>query len=239
MSINKHAILFDPSETDCDNVGAYLRSSDGTLLTHTTAGSKEALDVNIAASDIQLEVDLDHTEDSVRLGDGTSFFTSTSENGDIALDVHLSNSNIEVTQGTSPWVIGDGGGSITVDFTRLDDSTDTVAIGDGTDTLVIESDGSINVNSSESGFSGCNYESVSVGTTATDLLATELANRKSISIQNLGSKPIFIGCDNSVTDTNGTKIPKGATAEFRMGDSIDVHAITTTGTVDVRILEFS
>lgn len=120
----KEQLVFDTSDATSiahsDSVGAYVRSSDGTLITHTTNGPKEALDVNIAASDIQLEVDLDHTEDSVRLGDGTSFFTSTSENGDIALDVHISNSNIEVTQGTSPWVVGDGGGSLTVDAVDLD-----------------------------------------------------------------------------------------------------------------------
>lgn len=37
-----------------------------------------------------------------------------------ALDVFLMNPSISVTQGTSPWVIGDGGGSITVDAVDLD-----------------------------------------------------------------------------------------------------------------------
>lgn len=43
----KQQIVFDTtvSDDDRDNIGAYLRSSDGTLLTHTTDGSKEALDV--------------------------------------------------------------------------------------------------------------------------------------------------------------------------------------------------
>lgn len=95
----KDQLVFDVTDAntiaDSDSVGAYVRSSDGTLITHTTEGSKEALDVNIAASDISIDVDLDHTEDSVRLGDGTNFLTSTSENGDIALDVHISNTSIE------------------------------------------------------------------------------------------------------------------------------------------------
>ena len=44
-----------------------------------------------------IEVIIDHTNDSIRLGNGTSFFTSTNENGDIALDVHISNSSLSVT----------------------------------------------------------------------------------------------------------------------------------------------
>lgn len=44
-----HKLVFDTTDAntqaDSSNVGAYLRSSDGTLLTHTTDGSREALDV--------------------------------------------------------------------------------------------------------------------------------------------------------------------------------------------------
>jgi hypothetical protein len=59
-NLSLERFLFDPSDAaEGPNIGSYLRSSDGTLLTHTTAGSKEALDVNIAAADIDLQVDLD------------------------------------------------------------------------------------------------------------------------------------------------------------------------------------
>lgn len=96
----KDQLIFDVTDADTiadsDSVGSFLRASDGTLLTHTDVGGKKALDVRVAEG-INVEVDLDHTDDSVRLGDGTSFFTSTSENGDISLDVHLSNTSIEVT----------------------------------------------------------------------------------------------------------------------------------------------
>ena len=112
MSLEK--LVFDVTDAntiaDSHSVGAYVRSSDGTLITHSTVGGKEALDVSIADG-INVEVDLAHTDDSVRLGDGTSFFTSTSENSDIALDVHISNTSIAVT---------DGGGSLTVDAVDLD-----------------------------------------------------------------------------------------------------------------------
>jgi hypothetical protein len=96
----KDQLIFDVTDAntiaDSDSVGAFLRASDGTLLTHTDVSGKKALDVRLAEG-VNVEVDLAHTDDSIRLGDGTAFFTSTSENGDIALDVHLSNSSIAVT----------------------------------------------------------------------------------------------------------------------------------------------
>ena len=96
----KDQLIFDTTDAntiaDSDSVGAFLRASDGTLLTHTDVGGKKALDVRMAEG-VNVEVDLSHVDDSVRLGDGTAFFTSTSENGDIALDVHLSNTSIAVT----------------------------------------------------------------------------------------------------------------------------------------------
>lgn len=153
----KSKLIFDVTDADTiaasDSVGAYVRSSDGTLIDHQTINSEEwlntaaalfdsagngitssgnALDVNIASSDIQIDVDLDHTEDSVRLGDGTNYFTSTSENSDIALDVHISNTSIAIT-------------ATDLDIRDLDASQDNIAISDGTDTLEINDDGSINI----------------------------------------------------------------------------------------------
>jgi hypothetical protein len=259
MSITKHKLIFDPAESDdYDKVASYLSASDGTLLTHTGG----ALDVNIKTSDIQIQVDLAHTEDSVRLGDGTSFFTSTSENGDIALDVHLSNSSIAVTatdldirdlafatdsvtahQGGT-WTIDSITNPVTVTATDLDirdlsHLTDSMKIGDGVEFLAIEADGSINVNASEAGYSSCNNEAKVIATTATDIVATELSNRKELTLQNVGGKDVYIGCDASVTTANGILVPKGATASFRFGAGINVHAIADGASSELRVLELA
>ena len=87
---------------------------------------------------------------------------------------------ITVNQGTSPWVIGDGGGSITVDAADLDirdlsHSQDSVKIGDGTDFLAINADGSINAAFTEGGYSTWQVTNVSVTTTESTVSA--LANR--------------------------------------------------------------
>ena len=96
----KDKLIFDVTDAntiaDSDSVGAFLRSSDGTLLTHSTVGGKEALDVSIADG-VNVEVDLSHIDDSVRLGDGTDFFTSTTVGADIGLDVNIINASIAVT----------------------------------------------------------------------------------------------------------------------------------------------
>jgi len=83
----------------------------------------------VSATDLDIR-DLLHTQDSIRLGDGTAFFTSTSENSDIALDVHISNTEIAVVQGSdSPWSIDDNGGSITVDGTIAATQSGTWTVG--------------------------------------------------------------------------------------------------------------
>jgi hypothetical protein len=49
--ISKEKPVFDPQNPDdTDSIGAYVRSSDGTLITHTDVKNKPSLDVNVANS---------------------------------------------------------------------------------------------------------------------------------------------------------------------------------------------
>lgn len=51
-SITKDQLIFDATMiADSDSVGAFVRSSDGTLITHTTIGAKEHLDTTAALFD--------------------------------------------------------------------------------------------------------------------------------------------------------------------------------------------
>jgi hypothetical protein len=256
MSITKHKISFDPADSDdYDTVASYLKAADGTLITHTGA----ALDVNIKTSDIAIDVESDHTEDSVRLGDGTAFYTSTSENGDISLDVHISNSDLDIRDLAFATDSVDVSGSeisldaatlaalesVTVsatdlDIRDLDSAQDSVEIATAAgQALTIESDGSLNVNSSEAGYSACSNATKAIAITATDIVTSELTDRKELTIQNVGSKDVYIGCDNTVTTSNGLLVPKGATASFRFGPSINVHAIADGGVSELRVLELA
>jgi hypothetical protein len=81
----------------------------------------------------QFEVSISHVDDSIRLGDGTTLFTSTSSGGKTGLDVSL---------------IG------------------PIKITDGTDTLAINTDGSLNVNIVSSGASYLNVYNEATGVVA-------------------------------------------------------------------------
>jgi hypothetical protein len=93
----KDQLVFDTTDAvsiaHSDSVGAFIRSSDGTLITHTTVSGKEALDVRIAEG-INVEVDLDAADDSVAayLSDGAgTALTSTLVGADQSLDVNVAN----------------------------------------------------------------------------------------------------------------------------------------------------
>ena len=88
--LGKDKLVFDTTATlsENDNVGAFVRASDGTLITHTTYGGVQALDVSISnasivvtATDLDIR-DLSHTQDSVKIGDGTDFL-AINANGSI------------------------------------------------------------------------------------------------------------------------------------------------------------
>lgn len=250
-----HKLVFDTTDAtsiaDSANVGAYLRASDGTLLTHTDVGGKKALDVRLAEG-VNVEVDLSHTDDSVRLGDGTSFFTSTTVGADIGLDVNLINASIAVTQGTSPWVIGDGGGSITVDATDFDirdlaAATDSVSSwtkdGSGTaitstlngakQSLDVHIANTIAVNDAALANTAIATAQNAIGTggTAEDLVASPLANRKYLFATNMGNKNAYIGAS-GVTASNGFPMYPGSILEMRAGAAIDIEWVTAdTGDV--------
>lgn len=298
----KDQLIFDVTDADTiadsDSVGAFLRSSDGTLITHSTVGGKEAIDVSIADG-VNVEVDLSHIDDSVRLGDGTAFFTSTSENGDVALDVHLSNSSIAVTatdldirdlvfatdkvdvsgsevsldaatlaaletitvlQGTSPWVIGDGGGSITVDAVDLD-IRDITAVSDSiashtfdgagtaiTSTLIGGVDQALDVNvANEISINDAALAdtaianaalAITAANTAESAVASALASRKYLSIYNNDNRKMYVG-GAGVTAATGFPLSPGSYMEMRAGASVDVQVVSPKASHDVRTLELS
>jgi len=88
----KDQLIFDVTSADTildsDSVGAFLRSADGTLITHTDVGGKMSLDVRVSEG-INVEVDLSHVDDSIRLGDGTDLTTTTTIGSDVGLDVNV------------------------------------------------------------------------------------------------------------------------------------------------------
>lgn len=113
--IAKERLVFDTANIDeSDKVGSYLLSADGTLITHTTEGAKEALDVSIANTSIAVTAtnldirDLAFATDKVDVSG-----SSVSITGDV-----------NVTQGTSPWVVS----ATNLDIRDLAFATDKVDV---------------------------------------------------------------------------------------------------------------
>lgn len=206
MSITLDELIFDPANPD-----------DGANVGATLRGADGTVIGNVA--------------DALKVTGEVSFASGS----EVALDAATLAALETVT-------IEDGGGSITVDAVDLDirdlsDATDSVAIGDGTNSLSVNADGSINVVSQGTAcFETLQNSAQSVTTTASQITPTPLSGRKEITIQNLGSKDIWLGSTAGVTASNGIKLPRGASATYNWCDTATIFAVSD-GTSDVRIME--
>lgn len=254
--ISLDELIFDPANpNESSNVGAHiLAGDDGTPIGHVG----DALKVDIGTvTDLDIR-DLDATQDNVAISDGTntlvvngdgSINTTTTISGTVdvtgstvALDaptlaalenitVTVDNSELEITNDVgNPIPISDAGGSITVDAVDLDIRDLTFA------TDSVDASGSEVKQDSYDNFKHSNQ---TITGTAAALAGTALTNRVNMLIQNLGSKDIYIGSDNTVTTSTGIKIPRGASAEFMFSAGSTPHAIADGGSADVRLLEMA
>lgn len=128
-----------------------------------------------------------------------------------------------------------------LDIRDLTHVSDSVKIGDGTDFLAINADGSINAQTYEGGYSAWSVVAASVDTTAggTQLVASPLSGRLRVEIQNLGSNDIYIKEATGVTTANGLKIPKGSSYEQLLDAGAAIWAIAASGTADLRIAQYA
>lgn len=274
-NLSKDRLIFDPSDTaESDNIGAYLRAgSDGDLLSSTNVGGKEGLDVNlinasveVSATDLDIR-DLSHSQDSVKVGDGTEFLEV---NADGSLNAVVSATDLDVRD--------------------LSHSQDSVKIGDGTDLLAVNADGSINVNLTDDGVAddaadsgnplkigGKAYSSLSgdpvdngdranlaqdlyrrvyihdapnmsvlsakvtVGATEVALPASALAGRTRVMIQNISSNDVYVGGTGVTTSgaTMGLRVAKGGTLSLEAGQNVALFAIAAGAGNDVIVMELA
>lgn len=84
------------------------------------------------------------------------------------------------------------------------------------------------------------YGALSVTTSAQEVKvgASALDERKVITIQPLNGD-LYMGYDNSVTASTGTKIYQGQVYAMEATEKLLVFIVASTGTVDVRITEIS
>ena len=76
---------------------------------------------------------------------------------------------------------------------------------------------------------------VSVGTTATALPASALANRRALIIRNNGSATVYLGAA-GVTTASGFPLDPGQSLALEIG-TLAIYGRVASGTVEVRVLE--
>lgn len=163
--------------------------------------------------------------------DGTNaqlFLTDTS--GRLFVNV---NGDVNVTQGTSPWVVS----ATDLDIRNLSASQDNVAISDGTDTLAVNADGSINVQTVEAGYAS--WSVVALSATTTEASISALSGRLRVEIQNLGSNDVYIRQITGVSAANGLKIPKGSSYEQALDAGAAIFYVSAAGTADLRVAQYA
>lgn len=263
MSVTARLVYDPAAASSSHSVGSYvLAGDDGTAIGHVSDALKVSFtnaSLAVTATDLDIR-DLVFATDKVDVsGSEVSLDSATLA----ALET------ITVNQGTSPWVIGDGGGSITVDGTvavtqstspwvvsatdldirDLTHVSDSVKVGDGTDFLAVNNDGSINV-AITSGFVDADdslantsifVEARAVSTTSIDLTAAAgIANRKWLYMANMGNKAIFIG-PSGTTAADGYPCFPGQQSEFRIGAAVTPKVIGEAGasSEDIRIMQLN
>jgi hypothetical protein len=269
-----HRLVFDTTSTDTQNesanVGAYLRASDGTLLTHTGG----ALNVSFSTvTDLDIR-DLNASQDNVAISDGTDTLAInadgsiniTDNGGSITIDatdldirdLDSATDSVAAVQSGSWEVSLDAATlaaleTITVtatdlDIRDLDAAQDSVQANlfDGAGNSISSTSNALNVHIASGDLDDSlantaivvNATSVNNTVGGTDLIGTDLANRKWLFAYNNGNRDAFIG-PSGVTAATGFPLPSGAMIELRAGPAINLHAITNSGTADMRMLQLS
>jgi hypothetical protein len=246
--LSKDRVVFDAAAiTESDKVGSFILGSTGALVESRAIGGSDwlqvaaalfdkdgdgidsttsALWVHLKASDVAINVELDHTDgDSVQIGDGTDIMAI---NGDGSINAIVTATNLDIrdlsaaTDSVSAWT-KDGTGT---------------AIGSTASALNVYVTGStaLTVNDAALANTAVAATPVSTATTATNLVASALSARKYLLVQNLGNRSIYVG-PSGVTTSSGLRVSSGSTLELRLGAAVSLYGICDSGTQDTRTLE--
>lgn len=238
--LNKDTIVFDPADpTVSDDIGAYIRSSDGTLITHTNVGGKNGLDVNvlndiaITATDLDIR-NLDYTQDNVAIKGSTGNQLAINADGSINANVDVSVTSGSDKAEDAASASGDIG---TYVLSVREDTlaTSTSASGDY-QSMKTDALGRLYVNDSHQSML---VTAASVATTAAALVVSSLANRKQILIQNISTKNVYLDTADTVTDSTGFKLGAGMSLELDLAAAVTLYAIAVGASADVRIIELA
>jgi len=243
----KDRLIFDAADlAESDQVGAHLYAG-GTALTQTGG----ALDVNVTNA---ISVSIDHTTDSIKIGDGTDFLAvnadgsinvvATATNLDIR-DLAFATDSVTAHQG-GVWSVGltdlvaddaaDAGGSLQTGTRSIFGPLSALSATNDRADMISDKYRRLIVNNSPNiAILGTSVSLVNTGAVA--LPPTALDGRMEMEIQNLGPNDIYVG-PTGVTTSNGLRVAKGATYTLKLSDAVVIYAIgTSPAASDVRVME--
>lgn len=259
MSVTSR-LVFDPTDVDTiaasSSVGSFVRAGDdGTLIGHVS----DALKVNftntslpISATDLDIR-DLAFATDKVDVSG-----SSVSISGDV-----------NVTQGTSPWVVSAtnldirdlafatdkvdvSGSSVTVSATDLDirnltAASDSVAawLNDGSGNAISSTAGAIDVNIKSGDIddslanTSIDNESRTVGTSAIATTAAAALANRKWLYLANESNKSLYFGKAGITTANGFPVHPGDKHEFRIGAAVATNVIGTGAGLDLRVMQLA
>ena len=246
-ALSKDQLVFDSSDpTEGDQIGGWvLAGDDGTPITHTTIGLKEALDVNIVngpddaiykEDSVHADEDLGNQVLSVRKN---ALSANTDADGDYASLL----TNNDGALWTVP--VGDVGDD---EAEPAGNNANPVKVGFTVDDVLTASTDGFRVQAVSDLYRrqwvnngadiAMTHAAVSVDDTigGTQLKASALACRRNLLIQNLDNKAIYIGLT-GVTAANGIRVGAKQSMMLDIGPHIDVYALGDAGAADVRVME--
>lgn len=218
--VSLEKLLFDPLTLEGQQVGSFLISKSGEVIDSTDVSGKKGLDVNVL-NELTVDVDLDHTTDSIKIGDGTTLAGVTVANELKVFDA-TANANLDAIEALL-------GGNLSVNINSdlpLVYTADSVTAHQGTSPWIVE----------EAAIESTENSAVSVSDA--QVLVTALVGRRLITIQNIGSNDCAIG-KTGLTFANGFVLYKGNSITLEIGNA-PLYAICASGkTTNLRVLQFA
>lgn len=224
------------------SISTWTKDGAGTAITSTLVSGKQGLDVNlvnasvvVSGTDIDIR-DLSHTQDSVKIGDGTDFLAIAND-GSIGV-TQVGTWNVNLTDDSVADDAADSGNPFKVGSRAFFGALNAISASNDRADLLSDKYRRIFVNDAPQ-IAPLATAVVVGNVTAVALPATALAGRKRISIQNLGSNVIYVG-DATVSTSSGTRVEKNSTLFLEAGDAVVLYAIASAGlSNDVRVLELA
>lgn len=182
------------------------------------------------------EVILSASSSSIAISDGTDTLAINGDgsiNATVSGTVTVSATNLDIRDLVfATDKVDVSGSSVTVSATDLDIrnlsfATDTVDVSGST------------VNFTPASYTAMKASAATVTTSAAQVLASPLANRKELTIQNEGNQDVYIGHDATVTSSNGIKLSRSSSATYLIPAGVDVYMISSSGSQSVRFLELA